>query len=121
MSFLPAFLFQAAAPAPTGGGSSPMVFFVQMAVIVAIFYFIVLRPQRKQQKQLEASLMTMTKGDEIVTAGGLVGEVVHIKETLKDGKPVPTMGDRVTVRTGESKVVVERGRITRVSRPTVQG
>ena len=88
-----------------------MVFFIQMAVIVAIFYFIVLRPQRKQQKALEASLLTMTKGDEVVTAGGLIGEVIHVKESLKDGKPAQTMSDRVTMKTGESKVVVERGRI----------
>jgi len=116
---VPAFLFQAAAPAPSGGGST--VFFIQMAVIVAIFYFIVLRPQRKQQKLLEAALLTMSKGDEVLTAGGLVGEVVHIKETLKDGKPAPTMGDRISIKSGESKVVVERGKIVRVSRPAVTG
>ena len=116
MSSLSAFLLQAAAPATTG--SSPVVFFVQMAVIVAIFYFIVLRPQRKQQKQLEASLMAMTKGDEVVTAGGLIGEVIHVKDSLKDGQPTSTMTDRVTIRTGESKVVVERGRIVRVNRPS---
>lgn len=115
---VPALLFQAAAPAPAGGG---MTFFIQMAVIVAIFYFIVLRPQRKQQKQLEASLMSMSKGNEVVTAGGLIGEVIHVKETLKDGVPVPTMADRVTIRSGESKVVVERGRIVRVSSPSIQG
>ena len=95
--------------------------FLPMIAIVAIFYFIVLRPQRKQQKQLEASLMAMKKGDEVVTAGGLIGEVVHIKETLKDGTPAPSMADRVTIKSGESKVVVERGRITRVSGPVVEG
>ncbi|MCX5756559.1 MAG: preprotein translocase subunit YajC [Gemmatimonadetes bacterium] len=116
MSFLPALLLQAAAPA--AGAQSPLIFFGQMAVIVAIFYFIVLRPQRKQQKQLEASLLSMTKGDEVVTAGGIIAEVVHIKETLKDGAPAPTMADRVTIKSGESKVVVERGRIVRVNRPS---
>lgn len=115
MSSLPAFLLQAAAPAASSGS---MVFFIQMAVIVAIFYFIVLRPQRKQQKQLEASLMSMSKGDEVVTAGGLIGEVIHVKESLKDGQPAQTMSDRVTIKSGESKVVVERGRIVRVSGPS---
>ena len=115
------FLFQAAAPAAAPGGAGTGVFFLQMGMIVAIFYFIVLRPQRKQQKQLEASLMAMKKGDEVVTAGGLIGEVVHIKESLKDGKPAPSMADRVTIKSGESKVVVERGRITRVSGPVVEG
>ncbi|GDX86790.1 hypothetical protein LBMAG44_07030 [Gemmatimonadota bacterium] len=117
---VPALLFQAAAPAPAGGGGG-MIFFIQMAVIVAIFYFIVLRPQRKQQKQLEASLMSMSKGNEVVTAGGLIGEVIHVKETLKDGVPVQTMADRVTIRSGESKVVVERGRIVRVSSTAIEG
>lgn len=115
----PALLLQA--PAAPQGGGTPTVFFIQIGAIVAIFYFIVLRPQRKQQKQLEASLMAMVKGDEIVTSGGLVGEVVHIKESLKDGKPAPSMADRVTIRTGESKVIVERGRIVRVSRPGAAG
>lgn len=117
MPALPPFLFQAPAAAPQGGGSA-MVFFLQIGVIIAIFYFIVLRPQRKQQKQLEAALMAMTKGDEVVTAGGLVGEVVHIKEAIQDGKPAGSMGDRVTIRTGEAKVVVERGRIVRVGKPS---
>lgn len=109
------------APAAPQGGGSPMVFFIQIGAIIAIFYFIVIRPQRKQQRQLEASLMSMAKGDEVVTSGGLVGEVVHIKESLKDGKPAPSMADRVTIRSGESKVVIERGRIARVTRPTAAG
>jgi preprotein translocase subunit YajC len=117
MPALPPFLLQAPAAAPQGSGSA-MVFFLQIGVIIAIFYFIVLRPQRKQQKALEAALMAMTKGDEVVTAGGLVGEVVHIKETIQDGKPVRSMADRVTIRTGEAKVIVERGRIVRVSKPS---
>ncbi|HVZ47387.1 MAG TPA: preprotein translocase subunit YajC [Gemmatimonadaceae bacterium] len=114
----PALLLQAAAP-QSGGATTA--FFIQIAAIIAIFWFIVIRPQRKQQKELEQSLMAMAKGDEVVTSGGLVGEVVHIKETLKDGKPSGSMGDRVTIRSGESKVVVERGRIVRVSRPGTAG
>ncbi len=117
MPFVSAFLLQAPAAAPAPGGSGGTVFLIQMAVIVAIFYFIVLRPQRKQQKQLEASLMAMTKGDEIVTAGGIVGEVVHIAQTLKDGAPQPSMGDKITIKSGESKLVVLRTRITSVTKP----
>jgi preprotein translocase subunit YajC len=63
-------------------------------------------------------IKALKKGDEVVTAGGVVGEVLHIKETMKEGTPAPTMEDRVTVRSGESKIVIERGRITKVVRPT---
>ena len=51
----------------------------------AIFYFIMIRPQQKQRQKHEELLAALKRGDEIVTAGGIVGEVVHIRETTKDG------------------------------------
>ena len=97
----------------TGGGSlTPLLF--QFALIFAIFYFLMIRPQQQQRKKHEQAILDLKKGDEIVTAGGIVGEVVHIKEGLKDGQPTKTLDDRVTIRTGESKVVIERGRIAKV-------
>jgi preprotein translocase subunit YajC len=96
-----------------GSGSlTPLLF--QFALIFAIFYFLMIRPQQQQRKKHEQAILDLKKGDEIVTAGGLVGEVVHIKEGLKDGKPARTLEDRVTVRSGESKVVIERGRVAKV-------
>jgi preprotein translocase subunit YajC len=99
---------------PSGGAGSPFTGFLPILLIFFIFYFIVFRPQAKQRKQLEASLMALKKGDEVVTAGGLVAEVVHIKEGIKDGQPARTLEDRVTIKSGESRLVVERGRIARV-------
>jgi preprotein translocase subunit YajC len=116
MSFLPALLLQAPAAAPAAGTANPMVFFIQIGVIFLIFYFIVMRPQRKQQKLLEQAILSLSKGDEVTTSGGLIGEVIHTGATLKDGNPVSSLADRVTIRTGESKVVVERGRIVRVTK-----
>ena len=97
------------------GGLTPLIF--QFGLIFAIFYFLMIRPQQKQRKAHETALMELTKGVEVVTAGGLVGEVVHIKESLKDGASVKTLDDRVTIRSGESKLVVERGRIAKVLGP----
>jgi preprotein translocase subunit YajC len=84
--------------------------------IFAIFYFVLIRPQQKQRKSHDALVRSLKKGDEIVTAGGLVGEVLHISTMGKDG--AAGMDDRITIKTGESKVVVERGRITRVGSAT---
>jgi preprotein translocase subunit YajC len=97
-------------------GPSGNVFLIEMVVIVGIFWFLVLRPQRKQQKELENTLLTLARGDEVTTTGGIIGEVVHVKESLVDGQPRGTLADRVTIRSGESKLVVERGKITRVAR-----
>ena len=104
-----AFLLQA--PAAGGGSLTPLAF--QFVLIIAIIYFVMWRPQQKQRKQHEASLAALKRGDEIVTAGGIVGKVVHIRETSKEGG-TNRMDDRVTIETGESRIVVERGRIARI-------
>lgn len=104
----------AALQAAPGGAGSMMPFLIEIGLIFVFFYFIVMRPQAKQKKEHEQSLRALKKGDEIVTAGGIIGEVIHIKETVKDGTPAATMEDRITIKSAESRLVVERGRIARV-------
>lgn len=98
----------------TAPGGSMMPFLIEIGLIFVFFYFIVMRPQAKQRKEHEQSLRALKKGDEVVTAGGIIGEVIHIKETVKDGTPAATMEDRITIKSAESRLVVERGRIARV-------
>ncbi len=83
--------------------------------IFAIFYFILIRPGQKQRKEQDLLIRAVKKGDEIVTAGGVIGDVIFIKETVIDGKNQPSE-DRITIKSGESRLIVERGRIARVSR-----
>ena len=109
-------LFAQAAPA-TGGGGLPVII-LQLALIVLIFYFLMIRPQQKQKKEHEATLFSLRKGDEIVTVGGVIGEIIRIKESLKDGAPVKTLEDRITLKTGDSTVVIHRGRVHQVIKST---
>ena len=82
--------------------------------IFAIFYFILIRPGQKQRKAQDAQLRQIKRGDEIVTTGGIIGEIIHIRETpAAEGKSNP-MDDRITIKSGESRLVVERGRIARI-------
>jgi preprotein translocase subunit YajC len=99
--------------------SSPLVTTILMyAAIGGIFYFILLRPQQKQRKEHDTMLRSLKKGDEIVTSGGLVGEVMFIAQQTKDGSPVASMDDRVTIKSGDTRVIVERGRIAKIARKT---
>lgn len=99
--------------APAGGSSLlPLLF--QFAAIAAIFYFLIIRPQQKQRKAHEERLGALKRGDQVVTAGGLVGEVVHIRELKPGATGRAALEDHVTVKSGESRVVVERGRIAKV-------
>ena len=101
------------APSGTVGGI-PISFLIQIPLIFAIFYFLMIRPQQKQRQAHEERIRNVRKGDEIVTAGGIIGKVENIRETIKDGTPVKTMEDRVTIRSAESRLVIERGRIARI-------
>jgi preprotein translocase subunit YajC len=80
-------------------------FFIQMLAIVAIFYFLIIRPKMKQEKKHRTRLEGIKPRDEIVTAGGIIAEVVHVKD------------DRLTVKSGESRFIVQRERIAVVRSP----
>jgi len=84
--------------------------------IFAIFYFILIRPGQKQRKALDAEIRQIKRGDEIVTTGGIIGEIVHIRDTTSGDAKSNPMEDRVTIKSGESRLIVERGRIARVIR-----
>jgi preprotein translocase subunit YajC len=106
--------------APARGTNPMLPLLIQMGAIFAIFYFLMIRPQQKQRRQHEERLRNLRKGDSVVTAGGLVGEVVHIKEAIaEEGKKQQAMEDHVTIKTGESRVVVERRGITVAGTGTV--
>ncbi len=100
-----------------GGGISMFGFVFQMIAIFGIIYFLLIRPQQKQRKQHDVRLRELKRGDTIVTTGGIVAEVMHIKESLKDGQPVKSMDDLVTIKSAESRLIVERGRIAKVTTP----
>lgn len=94
------------AMAPRAGGNAGLVLIVQFAAIIAIFWFLIIRPQRTQLKKHKELLAAIKKGDEVMTEGGIIGQVIHIAD------------DRLTIRTAEStRLVVARAKIARVSTP----
>ena len=112
------FAFALLVQAPVGGRSTLLPFVFQVVAIFAIFYFVMIRPQQRQRKQHEERLKNLKRGDEVVTAGGIVGKVVHIAETKGDAKAA--LEDRITIKSDESRLIVERGRIARVITPAVE-
>lgn len=89
-----------AAPEGASGGLTVLMF--QIGIIGLIFYFLIIRPQNQARKKHGEILAGLKKGDEITTAGGLVGRVKDIKD------------DRITIESGTATLVVERARIIRV-------
>ena len=67
-----------AAGAPAQGGGWSM--WIMLILIFVVMWFFMIRPQRKQQKELQAFRDSLKKGDKVVTIGGIYGTVCEIKE-----------------------------------------
>ena len=89
--------------APAGDGDSnqwtPIIFLV---LLFGIFYFLLIRPQRKKQKEHQTMVEELKRGDRIITAGGIYGQIESIGE------------DNVVIK-------VESGMTMRVARGSVAG
>ena len=71
-------LLQAAQAAPQQGSGWSM--WIMLALIFVVMWFFMIRPQRKQQKEIQAFRDGLKKGDKVVTIGGIYGTVCEIKE-----------------------------------------
>jgi preprotein translocase subunit YajC len=96
-----------------GAAGSLTPFLVQLVAIFAIFYFLLIRPQQAQKKKHEDALRNLKRGDQIVTSGGIIGEVIHVKEA-GSAESAKGMEDAITIKSAESRLIVERGRIARI-------
>lgn len=96
--------------APSGQNASGglTIFLIQIGALIAIFYVMLIRPQRKQQERHRQLLASLQRGDKIVTSGGIIGEVVHLKD------------DEVTVKSGEARVVVMRANIANILNRSIE-
>ena len=62
---------------PQGDGTS---FIIMMVLMFAAFYFLLIRPQQKKQKQHQELVSGLQVGDEILTAGGVLGKITGVSE-----------------------------------------
>lgn len=63
------------APAAQGGGYE---MFIMIAIFFAIMYFMIIRPQQKRSKDHRKLLSSLSKGDEVVTSGGMLGKILKV-------------------------------------------
>lgn len=82
MNILTFTLLQASAPAGAGQpqGAGGGVILIMMIAMFVIMWLFMIRPQRKQQKELEKFRNSLKRGDKVVTAGGIYGTVDEIKD-----------------------------------------
>lgn len=69
---------------PVGSGGGGMGMLLMLPMIFALMYFIVIRPQRREEKKRKELMGALKRGDQVVTIGGVHGEVMAVGETTVD-------------------------------------
>ena len=86
------FISPAFAQAAGGTPESSLMSFLPLILMFVVLYFLMIRPQMKRAKEHKAIIAALNKGDEVVTAGGVVGKITHIDEayvTIDAGSSTP--------------------------------
>ena len=89
--------------APAGApAQSPIIAFLPMVLLVVVFYFILIRPQQKRAKELAKLVDSVKAGDRVVTASGIVGTVITVKDKI------------VSLRSADAKLEVTKSSISEI-------
>ena len=62
------------------GGTGSLMSFLPIVLMFVVLYFLMIRPQMKRQKEQKAMIDALAKGDEVITAGGILGKVTKVTE-----------------------------------------
>ena len=79
MSF---FISDAIAQAAPATQSDPLMSFLPLVILFVVFYFLLIRPQQKKAKEHKSMVENLSKGDEIVTQGGILGKVTDVTDNI---------------------------------------
>jgi preprotein translocase subunit YajC len=92
--------------APPQPGQQPLPVWVNMVPLLllgVIFYFAILRPQQRKQREQSEMLKGVRSGDRVVTSGGIIAQVVTVKE------------QSVTVRSADAKFEIQKTAIAQIT------
>ncbi len=95
----------------TGGTGGMLILVAQLAALGVIMYFLLIRPQKKQQKKMQAMLSTIGVGDSVVTSSGFYGVVIDL------------MDEVVIVEFGNNKncrIPIKKSAITEIEKPSLE-
>jgi preprotein translocase subunit YajC len=84
------------------GGSGSLMSFLPIVLMFVVLYFLMIRPQMKRQKEQKAMIDALAKGDEVITAGGILGKVTKVTEAyvtveVSDGTEIVMQKASVTM------------------------
>ena len=98
--------------AQAAGGASQtdtLLTFLPMIAIFVVFYFLLIRPQQKKAKETRSMLDALEKGNEIVTAGGIVGRITKLTDQYATVEIAPSV--EINVQRGAISQILPKGTV----------
>jgi preprotein translocase subunit YajC len=104
-------VFISSAYAQAAGGTSGMdlMQFLPMVAIFVVFYFLLIRPQQKRSKETKTMLEALQKGDEVVSAGGIVGKISKLTDSYATIEVAP--GVEMNIQRSAISLLLPKGTI----------
>jgi preprotein translocase subunit YajC len=91
----------------TGGGDPGFIGFLPIILMFVLLYFLMIRPQMKRSKEQKAMIEALQKGDEVVTAGGVVGRITKLGEQYVTVEIAPSI--EIVVQRSAVQVPLPKG------------
>ena len=90
---------QAATGAASSGAAGGILGLMPLLLVFVVFYFLLIRPQQRRAKALQQSVMAVKRGDQVVTAGGILGRVTKVDDAQVEVEIAPNTRVRVVKST----------------------
>jgi len=95
------------------GGDPGFIGLLPIVLMFVLLYFLMIRPQMKRAKETKAMIEALQKGDEVVTAGGVVGRITRIGEAYISLEIAPNT--EISVQKGAVQVLLPKGTIKSIA------
>ena len=118
MFFISDAMAQTAGAAAAGGTGGLLMQIIPIILIFVVFWFFLIRPQQKRQKEHQKMCEALTKGDEIVTIGGLAGRIAEVSEqyVVIEISRVEDNPVTITMQRGAVQPVLPRGTLKSIDK-----
>ena len=103
------FISSAFAQAPAAGGDAGLMSFLPIILMFVLLYFLMIRPQMKRTKEHKAMVEALQKGDEVITAGGVLGKITSVSDAYVTVEIAANI--EVSVQKGAVQTLLPKGTI----------
>ena len=98
--------------APAAGGDAGLMGFLPLVLMFVLLYFLMIRPQMKRAKEQKTMVDGLAKGDEVITAGGVLGKITKLNDAYLTVEIAPAM--EITVQRAAVQTLLPKGTIKSV-------